>query len=152
MSTNPSKYDRPANGPIWFDRGMLHSDAFLSLKGATSVKLLIYFLSKCKKKKFKTSKGDDWRTINNGEIEIKQSIVMKKFKISQPTFTTSLRSLVEHGFIDQDYQGGKYKSDTSKFSDSTRWQRFGKKDFVFKTIRKRSQGEKGFLKKYVESA
>lgn len=151
MSKKLQYENRSANGPIWFDRSILHSDAFLSLKSATSVKLLVYFLSKCKKKKFKTSKGDDWRTINNGEIEIKQAIVMEKFKISQPTFTDSLRKLVEHGFIDQDYQGGKYKSDTSKFSDSTRWQRFGKKDFEFKTIKKRSQGKKGFLKQYSEN-
>jgi len=94
-----SKYKPP--GPIFIDRDLIKSKAYLSLTGIAPQVLLV-FMSKRKMARIKSNgnkRKDTWVISNNGLITFPYLEAQHAYNISQQRFTRAIDQLIEHGFI-----------------------------------------------------
>lgn len=114
---------------IWFDKNLLRSPAFRSLKKWS---LLVYldFLRKRQMEQVKRVKrSDEWTIKNNGEIVYPYSEAEHK-GIGRREFRNALDELVEKGFLDIAHQGfGGYAGDMTKYFIDDRWNDYGTSSF-----------------------
>ena len=136
---------------VSIDSNLFRSDAWISLKGKWTSKVLMEFY--CRRQMQKVNKKSKrWEIINNGEIVFPYRDAQKRFKnengnsISTSTFARALDELVEKGFIDIKYSGGGMEGDISKYSISDRWKKYGTPEFVKKS-RTKDTRKLGFKKK-----
>jgi hypothetical protein len=136
--------------PIYLERGILKSEAFLSLKKTKSAPIYLHFLAKRQMGHVGRGGKKKWKITNNGEIIFPFSEA-RKLGYSNKQFDDALRELVEHGFIDIAEPGGYYDGHPSKYAISERWRDFGKPGFEIITKPKDNRKSRGFaaaIKKY----
>ncbi len=126
---------------FFFQKEIYESLAFRELKGSA---LMVYigFLSRRILKK-KDSGG--YEITNNGEIVFSYRRAFKELGLSKDRFKAAIDQLIEKGFIDINHHGGGVMREATTYSISSRWTKYGTKDFI---ERKRDKGRKGtgFLK------
>ena len=131
---------------ISIEKDLLKSEAYKSLSKSA---ILIYndFLMKRQLSKQNGKIGKNrWVITNNGEIEFTYSEAEKK-GYPRSTFMRCITELVKKGFIDIQHSGsGGVKGDKSLYGISTRWQKWGTKDFIKKTRQKDQRSGRGFSK------
>lgn len=101
---------------------MLNSHAFIDLPGS-SAKALLYFLGKVK-----ISYRDPNRYVFNFSFPYAEA---KRFGFATGTHHRVISQLMEKGFIDHVYKGGKrsFGMSSSLFKLSERWKQYGASDF-----------------------
>jgi len=119
---------------IYLDKEIIESKAFQALRG-NSVKLLVYFMTKCAKEKI----NGKWVITNNGSIVLRYQDAPGMIAA---TFTHSLDQLVEVGFVDICIPGGKNRP--TKYAMQHRWKLYGKPDFVPAKRNKRKSHDNKF--------
>jgi hypothetical protein len=124
------KYEIRRN--VYVEWQILESEAFKSLSAMT-IRVLLRFLQKRKWSRIKVNRkpkiiyenGDLVFTYNEAEA----------LGISRSQFHSIVKKLCEVGFIDIEHQGGGVARDYSRYSLSTRWEKYGTDDF--KPVEKR---------------
>jgi len=126
---------RKNNNAIWLSKAVLKSPAFLGLS-AGAMSLYLHFLMK--RQMVKTpNKRQQWQIANNGEIVFTYKMAKKELGMYPSRFMRSLDKLIENGLIDIERPGsGSRKGDYSLYSISTRWELFGKDNFIQKARQK----------------
>jgi len=109
---------------------LIESDAFLNLSGGAAYRVLIRFYQKAYRKKVKGKKGLKNTIITNqGEIIFTYSEA-KELNVSSRTFRKVLHEIiVDKGFIDIAEQGIWYLKQSTKFSISNRWRKYGTPEY-----------------------
>lgn len=106
---------------IWFDKDLLRSTAFRSLKKWS---LIVYldFLRKRQMEPVKRGKrSDEWVIKNNGEIVYPYSEAERK-GVGRREFRNAIDELMEKGFLDITHQGsGGRSGDMTKYFMGDRW-------------------------------
>lgn len=114
---------------IWFDKNLLRSSAFRSLKKWS---LLVYldFLRKRKMAKVKRHRrSNEWVIKNNGQIVYPYSEAEKK-GIGRREFRNAIDELMEKGFLDIAHKGsGGRSGDMTKYIIDDRWSDYGLSSF-----------------------
>lgn len=114
---------------IWFEKNLLRSSAFRSLRRWS---LLVYldFLRKRQMDQVKSAKrSDSWVIRNNGEIVYPYSEAENK-GIGRREFRNAIDELIEKGFLDITHQGsGGRLGDMTKYSIDDRWKKFNTSSF-----------------------
>ena len=128
------KKKRP--GPIFIDRDMIKSSAFLSLK-RRALQVLLIFLSKRQMGKVPIGKREAWVCINNGEIIFTYREAKEKYDITFGAFSRAITELVETGFLDITRPGIGYARVSTLYAVSDRWQDYGTEQFSEKKKIKR---------------
>ena len=126
------------------DRSLIHSEAFLSLKGV-SPQVLMLFLSKRRFEKQGRKGKERWVCTNLSEIEFTYMEAAKKYGISNPRFTRAIDDLVRKGFLEIVHQGGGYRHDKTVYALSDRWEKYGTGDFQ-QCERPRDPVQRGYRK------
>lgn len=130
--------------PIWIDKDILRSKAFMSLKTATSIRLFFDFFQKRQMKQRKHSKRkSEWVITNNGKIEFTYSEAVKR-GYSRAAFARAIDDLIDRGLIDLVRQGGSYEGEKNLFAISERWRDFGTDNFKKKQRQKNTRNGQGF--------
>lgn len=125
---------------VYIDPALIESKAYLLLTGFAP-QLLLIFLKRRRMRKVGRRKGKViWVIENNGEIILTYDYALKKWGITKPRFQRALKQLIEVGFLDVSHSGGGLLGDCSKYAISDRWKRFGKDDFISKTLIKDTRG------------
>ncbi len=114
---------------IVVERGLIESQAFLSLQGV-SAQLLFLFLGRRQMEKKRTGKRSIWVCTNNGQIEFTYLEAEKKYGISKKRFARAIDELIEKGFLDVAHHGGAYQGDKSRYSLQDSWKDYGTDKFV----------------------
>lgn len=131
---------------IWFERTLIESEAFLSLKTATAHKVLAIFFTKrqCEQVKYKGRK--EWTIKNNGEITFTYQEAKTKYGISCSSFRNAIDELIDKGLIDIAATGMGVHKVTTLYSISDRWQLYGTLDYEKPKPRPKKPVNKGFRK------
>lgn len=112
---------------------MVYSEAYQDL-GAPALKVLSYVLLQLKWENTSRSKKANWVCTNKKEINLLYSTFKKKpFCMGNQSITNALDSLLAHGFISVNQQGGREKGHVSTFSYSDKWQSWKKGQEPFET-------------------
>ena len=121
---------------VVIDRQMIQSRAFLALTGA-SPQVLLLFLARRKLAEIGSRVGKkSWAITNNGDIVFPYSQAEKHFGITKPRFRRALKQLIEFGFLDINHHGGGLVKDCTTYFISERWKKYGKENFVKKSLPK----------------
>jgi hypothetical protein len=119
-----------ASNTITIEKSILKSLAFKKLSGSGK---FIYFQFLLKRKMEEIpKKSGKWVNTNRNELVFTHYDAEKIHKYSSTKFVRAIDELILYGFIDIMHHGGMSKGNYSLYSLSTRWQRFGKNDFVDK--------------------
>jgi len=119
--------------PIYIDRTLLTSHAFLELTGRAPQTLLIFYGKRqVEKLKRPGPHGEQYRVTNGRRLEFTFLEALHKYGMSAKVFGHALNELVEHGFLDIAKQGGGLNRDKTLFALSDRWRRYGTVDFEHK--------------------
>lgn len=119
------------NGPMYVDRKLIRSRAFLELTGcAAQVYLLFRARAQVVKTKGGPAKRSPWRIVNNGEIIFTYAEAEEDFGIRAKRFTRAIDQLVARGFLDIAHRGGGLEGDASCYALSERWRMYGTVEFV----------------------
>jgi len=114
---------------IWFDKNLLRSSTFRSLKKWS---LLVYMdlLRKRQMEQVKRAKrSNDWIIRNNGEIVYPYAEAEQK-KIGRREFRNAIDELIKKGFLDITHQGsGGRAGDMTKYFLDDRWKEYGTPTF-----------------------
>ena len=129
MKNENDKKKNSSQKPIYVDRDIPKSKAYLSLNG-TSAKMLLVFLGKRQMLHLGRGKKKEWICTNNGNIYFTYKEAKEKYNISHPAFSRAIEELVSKGFIDIARQGIGIAKIATLYSISDRWKKYGKKDFV----------------------
>jgi len=116
----------------YLEPSLIESEAFLNLSGKAALICLIRFHQKAYKKRVsKKTKGvKDLVITNNGEIVFTYAEARELGLKSSRTFNKALHELVEEkGFVDVAIPGNWYLKESTKYSISGRWKRYGTTDF-----------------------
>jgi len=110
---------------IWFDKDLLRSSAFRSLK-KWSIIVYLDFLRRRQMEPVKRAKrSDDWIIKNNGEIVYPYSEAERK-GVGRREFRDAIDELMEKGFLDIAHQGsGGRSGDMTKYFIDDRWKQYG---------------------------
>ncbi|MFC1739442.1 hypothetical protein ACFL1G_10395 [Planctomycetota bacterium] len=129
--------------PMFVDRELLTSKAYLSLK--TPACFIIYgiFLTKRQVENIGKRHDPNWVITNNGSITFTYKEAREIYGLSEYKFEKAIANLVDVGLIDI-ARPGEYKQPTL-YSISDRWELYGSKNFVKKEMPKRTN-ESGFQK------
>ncbi len=105
---------------------LLESNAFLELKGAKSIRVLIRFYQKRR-----------WAKVRRRIEYISESMAFtyseaQELGIGPSRFHEIIPELHRLGFIDIEHQGGGLMKDYSRYSISNRWRKYGTPDFEHK--------------------
>ena len=121
---------------VVIDRQIIQSNAFMKLTGV-SPQVFLLFLARRKLAKVGSRAGkESWEITNNGEIVFPYSQAESKFGITKPRFRRAIKQLIEFGFIDINHHGGGLVKDCTTYFISDRWMKYGKENFVRKTLPK----------------
>ncbi len=134
---------------FFFDREIIHSKAFWSLRTATAIKVLLIFHNKCKMERPQGSKAkskNDFIIVNNGEIQFSYRDAKTNFGISAYAFRDAIDALVGAGFINITKAGSGQHRHCSLYAISKRWQDYGTADFT-KEKRPKDKQHYGFQRK-----
>jgi hypothetical protein len=132
MNKTPKSKKFEIKVDVWLEHEMLYSKPFRLLSAKTAW-VLLRFLQK--RKWHHKGKRNRKPVFNNEGIAFPYAEA-NHFGISTSTFHTSIKRLVEMGFIDVDHQGGAYGHDYSRFNISDRWRKYGTPEFK-EVIKKR---------------
>ncbi len=138
---------------IWIESDMFYSEAFQSLS-ASALRTLLRFLQK-RVWVDKTRHGTkSHRVYIDGEIIFPYSEAAS-LGIKTTQFWINIGVLIEKGFIDIAYQGGRYQKDQhskdySRYRLSTRWEKYGKEGFDPGKQRGRILKEEHTIKAHME--
>jgi hypothetical protein len=124
------KYEIKVN--LWLEHEIFYSKPYRLLSAKTGW-VLQRFLQK--RKWHPTNKRNRKPVFENEGIAFTYAEAIH-FEISISTFHTSIKKLVQMGFIDVDHQGGAYGNDYSRYNISNRWRKYGTPEFE-KVIKKR---------------
>jgi hypothetical protein len=131
---------------IWFERALIESNAFLSLKTATSHKVLSLFFIRRQCKPIGRKGKDGWIIKNNGQIFFTYEEALKSYGISYGTFRNAIDELIGKGFIDIAASGqGTYKV-ANLYSISNRWKNYDTPDYETPKPRHKKPINRGFQK------
>ena len=118
------------NKIICFDKDLLRSEAFRSLRKWS---LLVYldFLRKRQMEQVKNKKRSaEWVIKNNGDI-VYPYLEAEKKSIRRREFRNAIDELIEKGFLDIDHQGsGGRSGDMTRYFIDNRWQNYGTAAFL----------------------
>ena len=120
--------------PMFVDRNLVSSDAYLSL--ATTACYIVYgiFLTKRVMKNAGDYDNPNWYITNNGKIQFTCKEALEKYGLSNYRFDNAIEELSRVGLIDI-VKRGKYR-DPALYSISERWKLYGTKDFIIKNVPK----------------
>lgn len=127
---------------IWFERDLLRSKAFASLKTANAHIILAEFY--CRRQVEKA--GHKWNIKNNGEIEFTYEDAHKRYGIADGTFRRAIDELRDKGFIDIAKSGQGVHKVTNLYSIVDRWRLYGTPEYVKPKPRKKGPVNRGFQK------
>lgn len=100
---------------------MVYSEAYQDLNAPT-LKMLSYVLLQLKWKNTSRGRKANWVCTNKDEIELLYATFKKSpFNMSDKTVTRAIDSLLAHGFVSVESQGGMCKGHKSLFSYSEKW-------------------------------
>jgi len=138
------------NGGTFLDREMYQSPAFMSLK-TFSTKLIILLLDKRMREsesQAKTKKGNRRkpRFVNLDNIRMTYGELEKKYGVHPQTILRAFDELLEKGFIEVRYRGGKCTHDQNAYALIDKWMlwRPGAEPFSVreKDVRRGRQGKR----------
>lgn len=114
---------------IWFEKDLLRSSAFRSLK-KWSILVYLDFLRKRQMTQVKRSKrSNEWVIKNNGEIVYPYTEAERK-GIGRREFRNAIDELMEKGFLDITHQGsGGHSGDMTRYFLDDRWKNYGTPSF-----------------------
>lgn len=139
-------------GPVFVDRALIKSPAFLGLSGCSSQVLLLFLARRVMQiVKGNGKRKDSWVILNNGRISFPYREAEKRYGISSKRFTRAIDQLIQHGFIDLAEQGGGLFGKPSLYFISDRWRFFGTEEFESKS-RCRVNVEMGYCLKNLKTA
>lgn len=133
---NPKRYPK-LNKFCQFEGEIIESKSWKSLKGYIVRDVFLLLLLKLYWRKVKGGKRrgkKNYQMTNNGEITLTYPEVRHRLGITNQSFLSAKKQLVEAGFIDIEDPGNWYFGEATKFSISERWRDYGTSKFVFKTI------------------
>lgn len=114
---------------VVLERNLLESQAFYTLKGHAII-VLMAFMGKRQIEKI-GHRGNEKKIIrNNGKIAFTYAEAKQKYGFVPLQFTRAIDQLIEHGFIDIAERGSALGKIPTLYSISSRWQNFGKPDFL----------------------
>ncbi len=115
-----------AKNNIWFDKNLLRSPAFRSLKKWAMI-VYLDFLRKRQMEPVKRAKrSDEWIIKNNGEIVYPYAEAEKK-GIGRREFRNAIDELIDKGFLDINHRGsGGHSGDMTTYYLDDRWPDYGK--------------------------
>jgi|GEM_PF-901271 hypothetical protein len=113
-------------GGTFIERELYQSEAFMSLRRAFSVQLLILFLDKriresTGKAKDRKGRRRELKFVNLDNINMPYSELEKKYGVPRQTITRALDEILSKGFIEIQYQGGAYHHDKSVYALVDKW-------------------------------
>ncbi len=109
---------------------MVYSKAYQDLN-APSLKLLSYLLLQLKWVKL-GRKSKKYVVSNKDEIKmLYKTFTTEPFNMNPNTITRSIDSLLAHGFLKVEKQGGSVKGDESIYSYSEKWETWNKGDVIY---------------------
>lgn len=118
---------------IVIDVEILQSTAFLAIRSAHSIRVLLEFYRRRKIHKPKDRRGKHSKPVilNNGELVFTFRDATQRMKLSQTTFSRALTELVALGFLDVAEPPCGLHRQPTKWALSERWRRYGQTDFVY---------------------
>ena len=114
---------------IWFEKDLLRSEAFRSLRGKAWIVYLDFLKKRTWQKLKHKSRSDSYVIINNGEITYSYKEAELK-GTSKDQFRNAIDELQAKGFIDiREYGSGGHDRKQTKYIIDDRWRKYGTSDF-----------------------
>lgn len=142
LKTREQRFKARKWDKMFVSRRMIKSRAYLALKTATSCKVFMIFLSKCRMEKMPAKpmhREKEWQITNNGEIQFTYIEAEAKYGISAGKFTRAIDELTRVGLIDITKTGLGLQKDVTLYAISVRWEKYGTAEFVVKKRPKRKE-------------
>lgn len=118
--------------PIYFERALLKSKAFLDLKKYEYGHLYVLHLLGCRQGHI-VKATRTWEQSNNGEIYFTYAYAKEVYGVKYPgQHNRTLKQIHNVGIIDIAHQGGSMDGDRTLFSISHRWKKYGTPEFELK--------------------
>ncbi len=123
--------------PIYVNRALIRSEAFLALTGKAPQVLFIFFTKRRVEKLRRLEKhGNRFRVTNNGELIFTYREAEQKYGMSAGVFRRAIDQLVLVGFLDIEKPGNGLQRDATLYALAERWRRYGEADFEQRERRK----------------
>ena len=121
-------FPKPKSERLVYEYDLINSIAYRELTKNEMLMLHAFYLKrKLLHVKGKKGRSDSWEVLNNGEITFTYSEALK-YGWGSKTFTRGLDKFIQVGFIDMAKQGLGI-SESSLFSISKRWEKYGTEEF-----------------------
>ena len=114
---------------LYIDNHWPTSKAFLALKTAAAIQVLLIF---CKKRRFARvgrAGKKQYEMINNGELVFTYADAKRKYGFTESRFNRAIDELVEKGFLDIAQTGAGLFKKTTFYSLGSRWLKYGTREF-----------------------
>lgn len=111
---------------IYLRRTMLNSKAFRSLNG-TAMYVLLQFESRLRKAPI--GRNNEYRNINNGDLEFTYKEAKEKHKIGYSRFSNAIQKLIDTGFLEITQLGGGVVGLPTKYFLTDKWRKYGTDEF-----------------------
>lgn len=138
--------DKKSSPFVVFEKRLLKSKAYRSLRTPTSYFVFGIFMTKRQMTQVGRSGKRLWVITNNGEIKFTYKEAKEKYGVSYGAFRQAIDELRDKGFIDVAESGaGLYKS-ANLYSISDRWKLYGTPEYEKPKPRPKGPINKGFQK------
>jgi len=131
---------------VFFEKKLLTSKAYRSLRKPTSYFVLGIFMTKRRMIEVGRGGKEQWVIENNGEIEFTYEKAQREYGISYSAFGDAIDELREKGFLDIVESGGGVHKAKNLYSLSERWRLYGTPQYEKPKPRPKGPINKGFQK------
>lgn len=131
---------------VVFEKRLLKSQAYRSLKTPTAYFVLGIFLTKRKMIKVGRKSRERWEIENNGEIQFTYCEAKREYCISGKAFKDAIDELRDKGFIDIAFTGMGVHKVTTLYSICDRWKLYGTPEYELPKPRPKGPINRGFQK------
>lgn len=132
------------SGGVYFERRLLDSLAFRSLRRPASYVVLVVFWLRRRMEKQGPPGRETWCVANNGDIRFSYREAKQRYGLSPCVFRNAVDDLRDKGFLDIAASGaGLYKS-ANLYAISDRWREYGTPDYEPPAPRPKGPINRGF--------
>jgi hypothetical protein len=131
---------------VFFEKKLLRSKAYRSLRKPTSYFVLGIFMIKRRMINVGRKGKECWVIDNNGEIVFTYEEAKQRYGISYSSFGSAIRELIEKGFLDIAETGMGVHKVKNLYSLGDRWKLYGTPQYEKPKTRPKGPINKGFQK------
>lgn len=131
---------------VFFEKKLLRSKAYRSLRKPTSYFVLGIFLTKRKMIQVGRKGKEQWAIDNNGEITFSYKEAKQRYGISYSAFRNAIDELRKKGFLDVVVSGAGVHKVKNLYSLSDRWKLYGTPQYEKPKPRPQGPINRGFQK------